>query len=93
MRTEQANERLSGELKGAARHAGDLGSETAGQMGEPRNRIAAVVDAANVTCQRLEDQTVAALKATDRCIRGHPYETLSVAFGLGLIIGVLLSRK
>jgi ElaB/YqjD/DUF883 family membrane-anchored ribosome-binding protein len=93
MRTEQAHERLSGELKGAARRGDDVLSATMGQGGEPRNRVAAAVDTANVTCQRLEDETVAALKATNRCIHSHPYETIGVFLGLGLIAGVLLSRS
>ena len=93
MRTEQATERVSGGLKAVARDPDDMLSAPTGQIGEPRNRLAAAVDAANATCQRLEDQTVAALNATNRCIHGHPYETISVAFGLGLIIGVLLTRR
>ncbi len=93
MRTEQATERVSGGLKDLARDPDDILSATTGQMGEPRSRLAAAVAAANATCQRLEEQTVAALTATDRCIRGHPYETITIAFGLGLAIGVLLSRK
>ncbi len=45
------------------------------------------------TCLKLEETTAAAAKATDRCIREHPYETIGVGFGLGVLIGVLVSRR
>jgi len=32
-------------------------------------------------------------KAADRVIRDHPYQTIGIAFGLGLLIGVLARRK
>jgi ElaB/YqjD/DUF883 family membrane-anchored ribosome-binding protein len=52
-----------------------------------------VIDKAQEVCQRLQDQTTAAAKATDRTIREHPYQAVGVAFGLGLLIGVLVSRS
>jgi ElaB/YqjD/DUF883 family membrane-anchored ribosome-binding protein len=97
MTTQQANERLVGDLRAAGRDAEELLEATAGQAGEKageaRGRLAAAVEAARVACLKLEETTAAAAKATDRCIREHPYETIGVAFGLGLLIGVLASRK
>lgn len=70
---------------------------TAGQAGEKvsdvRKRLTAALEAAKTTIYRLEEKTVAAAKATDHCIREHPYESIGVAFGLGLLIGVLIRRK
>ena len=93
MRTEQAKDRLTGDLRSVVRDTAESVRASAGQAAIARNRLAAAVDAANATCQKVEDQTVAALKATDRFVRVHPYETISVAFGLGLMIGVLLGRR
>jgi ElaB/YqjD/DUF883 family membrane-anchored ribosome-binding protein len=42
---------------------------------------------------RVQEGTVAGAKATDRAIREHPYESLGVAFGLGVLIGVLIARR
>jgi ElaB/YqjD/DUF883 family membrane-anchored ribosome-binding protein len=42
---------------------------------------------------RVQESTVAGAKATDRAIREHPYESLGVAFGLGVLIGVLIARR
>lgn len=42
---------------------------------------------------KVQEGTVAGAKATDRAIREHPYESLGVAFGLGVLIGVLIARR
>jgi ElaB/YqjD/DUF883 family membrane-anchored ribosome-binding protein len=43
--------------------------------------------------QRAEEKAVEQAKAADRVIREHPYQTIGLAFGLGLLIGVLARRK
>jgi ElaB/YqjD/DUF883 family membrane-anchored ribosome-binding protein len=58
-----------------------------------RSRLKAALESARATCQRLEEKTKAAAKATDRVIREHPYESIGVGFGLGLLLGVLVARK
>ena len=97
MTTAEANERLVSDLKAVVRDAEELLKATAGQAGEKisevRNRLAAGLESAKATCHRLEEKTVAAAKATDRCIREHPYESIGAAFGLGLLIGVLVGRR
>ena len=97
MTTAENSQRLTGDLKAAMSDAEEAMRTTAGQAGEKaseiRSRLAAALESAKATCQRLEDKTVAAAKATDRVIREHPYESIGVAFGLGLLIGVLVARK
>lgn len=43
--------------------------------------------------QRAEQKAVERAKAADRVVRDHPYQTIGLAFGLGLLIGVLARRK
>ena len=43
--------------------------------------------------QRAEETAVQRAKAADRVIRDHPYQTIGIAFGVGLLIGVLARRK
>jgi ElaB/YqjD/DUF883 family membrane-anchored ribosome-binding protein len=97
MTTEQTNERLAGDLKAVVQDAEELMKATAGQAGEKvaevRSRLKAALESAKATCQRLEEKTIAAAKATDRTIREHPYESIGIAFGLGLLVGVLVARK
>lgn len=97
MTTREANEKLVSDLRPVMRDAEELMKATAGQagekVGEVRARLGAALDSARATVQRLEDKTIAAAKATDRVVREHPYESLGVAFGVGLLVGVLVARK
>jgi len=97
MTTREANQKLMGDLKTVAHDAEDLMKATADQAGEKvaelRNRLAHALESAKVTAQRLEEKTVEAAKATDRAIREHPYQSLGVAFGVGVLIGVLVARR
>jgi ElaB/YqjD/DUF883 family membrane-anchored ribosome-binding protein len=97
MTTVEGNQRVANDLKSAMSDAEDAMRATTGQSSERaseiRARLNAALESAKATCQRLEDKTVAAAKATDRVIRDHPYESIGVAFGVGLLIGVLVARK
>lgn len=97
MTTEEANVRLSADLQSVMRDAEELMKATGSQAGEHiseiRSRLTAALESAKSTCRRFEEKTIAAAKATDRVIREHPYESLGISFGLGLLIGVLVTRK
>jgi ElaB/YqjD/DUF883 family membrane-anchored ribosome-binding protein len=43
--------------------------------------------------QRAEQKAVERAKKADRVVRDHPYPTIGLAFGLGLLIGILARRK
>jgi len=43
--------------------------------------------------QRAEEKALESAKAADKVVRDHPYQTIGIAFGLGLLIGVLARRK
>ena len=97
MTTREANQKLMGDLKTVAHDAEDLMKATAKpsrrKLAELRNRLSQALESAKQTCQRLEEKTVEAAKATDRVIRERPYQSLGVAFGLGVLIGVLVARR
>ena len=84
-------------IDGTVRDAEALIKATASELGEKakeaRARLIEALDAAKVTCHKLEEKAIAGAKATDRIIREHPYQSLGLAFGLGLLIGVLVNRK
>jgi ElaB/YqjD/DUF883 family membrane-anchored ribosome-binding protein len=42
---------------------------------------------------RAEQKAVERAKAADRVVRDHPYQTIGLAFGLGVLIGILARRK
>lgn len=73
--------------------AGDVSEK----VKEARTRVAAAIERAKTTCTQWQEQTVATAKAAakkaDTVVRDHPYESIGVAFGVGLLIGVLVTRK
>ena len=96
-----ANEASTGELltdlKRVVRDSEEVLKDSAGAVGdkahELRERLAQTLESAKATCRRLEDKAIEGAKATDKVIRTHPYESIGVAFGIGLLIGVLVTRK
>lgn len=90
-------DRLVSDLKSVTKDAEELLKTMSGEGGdgshELRQRLSSAIDSAKATYHRLEEKAVAGAKATDKVIREHPYETLGVAFGVGLLIGVLVARK
>lgn len=96
-----ARERVLHDLKELARDAEGLLKATAGDLSEKgkelRSRLAKTLERAMVTCNELQQETVATAKAAakkaDTVIRHHPYESIGIAFGVGLLIGVLVARK
>jgi ElaB/YqjD/DUF883 family membrane-anchored ribosome-binding protein len=60
---------------------------------ELRARLEAATEKAKAVCRRLHDETLAAAKAADKAVREHPYESIGIAFGVGLLIGVLAMRR
>ena len=90
-------DRLVSDLKTVTKDAEELlktvsGDEANGSH-DVRMRLSSAIESAKATYRRLEEKAVAGAKATDKVIREHPYESLGVAFGLGLLVGVLVSRK
>jgi ElaB/YqjD/DUF883 family membrane-anchored ribosome-binding protein len=90
-------DRLVSDLKTVTKDAEELLKTVAGDRGngshEMRMRLSAAIDSAKETYRRMEEKAVAGAKATDKVIREHPYESLGIAFGMGLLVGVLVTRK
>jgi ElaB/YqjD/DUF883 family membrane-anchored ribosome-binding protein len=97
MTTTQANKKLVSDLKTLMQDAEELMKVTAGAAGERvtelRNRLSGAIESAKENCQEWGESTAAAAKATDRTIRDHPYESIGIAFGIGLLVGFLVRRK
>jgi ElaB/YqjD/DUF883 family membrane-anchored ribosome-binding protein len=61
--------------------------ELQGRVGEK------LLDDLKAVVQRAEEKAVERAKAADRVVREHPYQTIGLAFGLGLLIGILVRHK
>jgi len=89
--------KLVQDFKVVVQDAESLAKATAGDLGEKareaRNRLAASLESAKVNFHKIEEKAIAGAQATDKVIREHPYESIGVAFGIGLLVGVLVGRK
>ena len=63
------------------------------EQGELKEKLEGVIEKAKAVCERLQEQTTAAAKAADKTIREHPYHAGGVAFGMGVLKGVLVMRS
>ena len=92
MRTE--TEKLVKDLKNCACDAEDLIKAKATDLNDKaRLRLKATLTSAKETCEALEEKALKSVKATDRAIRANPYPTVGIALGVGLVIGILISRR
>lgn len=68
--------------------------ETAQELGSRAKAMgSAAWERAKSGCDNLQDKAATGLKATDRTIRTHPYQTIGIAFGVGVLLGFLLRPK
>lgn len=56
-----------------------------------RNRLAAVVDSGRESYDQLRQKAVEGARAADHAMRDHPYQSVGMAFGLGVCLGVLMA--
>jgi len=60
---------------------------------EARDRLAAALDEGKVVWTRVKDRAIEGAHTTDRVIRSHPYRAMTIALGVGAVIGLLASRR
>jgi ElaB/YqjD/DUF883 family membrane-anchored ribosome-binding protein len=65
----------------------------AGLAEESRERLTSAVARIKARCESLKAHAMAGARATDRAIRSHPYPSLGIAFGVGVLLAVLALRK
>jgi ElaB/YqjD/DUF883 family membrane-anchored ribosome-binding protein len=69
-------------------------ADVAGEkVSEARKRLAAALASGKQILGRVKDKAVEGAKATDEAVREHPYQAVAVAFGVGAVVGYLISRR
>lgn len=90
-------DRLAQDVRVLVKDAEELlkatGNDLSDKANEARSRLMATLDKAKATCHELEEKARVGAKMADQVIRGHPYQSIGVAFGVGLLIGVLVNRR
>ena len=78
----------------AEKMMGDSISEhTAEAVGALRERFDAAQERFADIYEGAKTRVVAGAKCTDAAIRANPYQSLAIAAGVGLLVGVLLGRR
>jgi ElaB/YqjD/DUF883 family membrane-anchored ribosome-binding protein len=60
---------------------------------QARNRLASTLSAAKDTYAAVQKKAVEGAQAADKVIRDKPYHAIGIAFGLGALVGFLLSQR
>ena len=97
MKNEVTMGKLMSDLKTVTHDAESILQATSGRAGrkllELRERLSSALDSARNSCARLQEKAVVGSKAADKSIRKHPYQSIGAAFGIGLLIGVVVGRR
>jgi ElaB/YqjD/DUF883 family membrane-anchored ribosome-binding protein len=95
--TEKSADKIAADLKQLVRDSEELLLNTAGDLGEKadeaRQRLTDALQAARSVCGKLEGTALEGVKCADSAIRSHPYQSVGVAVGIGILIGALVTRK
>lgn len=101
MTTDTAREKLASDMKVLVGDLEDLLRATAGQVGEKaavaRERIEASLASARIRLadaeRALGDSTRQAVRVTDAYVHDHPWAAVGISAALGLVLGMLISRR
>ena len=63
------------------------------RVSQARSRLAEALDKSEQMCDDMRARFVESAKAADRAVHEHPYPTMGVVFGIGALVGFLLSRR
>ena len=90
----QAVSNAMGTLAEDARALMAATADVAGEkVGEARKRLAAALESGKELYGRVRDRTVEKAKVVDETVHEHPYQAIGIAFGVGLLIGLLVNRR
>ena len=97
MKTHTIASELAGPAENLVEDAQELLAATAHvaeeKVIEARKRLAAAIDKGKDAWRAVQATAASGAKATDRAIREHPYHSIGVAFGVGMLLGFLVRRR
>lgn len=90
---EGTKEKLVQDLMTLVHDAEELVKASGGEVAaKSKTELAAALDRVKASSRRVQDQALAGARRTDRLIRENPYQSIGIAFGVGLLLGVLAKR-
>jgi ElaB/YqjD/DUF883 family membrane-anchored ribosome-binding protein len=73
--------------------ADSLSEHTAEAIGNLRERFGAAQERFSDMYDRTKKKVVAGVKYTDTTIRENPYQSIAIAMGVGVLLGILVGRR
>jgi ElaB/YqjD/DUF883 family membrane-anchored ribosome-binding protein len=93
----ESTEKLMRDLRKVVQDGEEVLRAGAGELGErsaaARAKLSEAIESARALMAKLQQKTIEGAKATDKVIREHPYQSIGIAFGVGVLIGLLINRK
>ena len=69
-------------------------TDVAGEkVAEARKRLGAALENGKELYGRVRDKAVEGARVADQTVRENPYQAMGIAFGVGALIGYVLSRR
>ncbi len=86
-------EKLLEDLLVLVSDAEELAKVTGGRIaGKSQAEMSATIERLKDGCRAIQSKAEFGMKQADKLVREHPYSSIGIAFGLGLLIGVLVKR-
>ena len=63
------------------------------KVAEARQRLTEALADGKQTYARFREKATQRVQATDQAIRNNPYQSMAIAFGLGALLGFLITRR
>ena len=95
--SDQIKDQAFSELQTLIEESEKLLKSSASLVGEEaetlRGQIALKLQQARDSVSSVRDRTQPAFEATESYIGGHPWQTVAISAGFGLVVGLLLGRR
>ncbi|MCO7516912.1 DUF883 family protein [Pseudomonas guariconensis] len=95
--SEQIKDQVFSELQALIEESERLLNDSASLVGEEADTLRAQISLklrqAQQATSKLRDKAQPVVEATEDYIGGHPWQTVAISAGLGLVVGLLLGRR
>jgi ElaB/YqjD/DUF883 family membrane-anchored ribosome-binding protein len=95
--TREAVDKLVNDLRAVVRDGQEVLKAGAGDLSEKgkeaRARLDEALQRARLTCEQFESRAGDAARAAETAIRDNPLTSVGIAFGVGVLLGVLLNNR
>jgi|SRR5581483_1238680 len=87
-------EKLLHDLRVLREDTEELFRAAGGKLAEKsKEKFLTAMEKARTTCHDIRNQAAAGAQSTDQIIHNYPYSAVGIAFGLGMLLGVLMLRR